>query len=239
MWSFANPHKFMTVSRPLVSWLSPAAGILLLVGFVWGLVFAPPDYQQGDTVRIMFVHVPAAWTSLFCYCLIAVASFVSLIWRHALADVAAKSAAPIGAAFTFLTLVTGMLWGQPMWGTFWVWDARLTSYLVLFFIYLGYIAIWEAVEDEQKAGRAAAILGVVGFINVPIVKFSVDWWNTLHQPASISRLDGPTIHSSILMPLLVMAVAYTFFFAALLVVRMRTEVLKRRALGVRLARAAR
>ncbi len=170
--------------------------------------------------------------------LIAVASVVSLIWRHALADVAAKSAAPLGAAFTFLALVTGMLWGQPMWGTFWVWDARLTSFLVLFFLYIGYIALWETMDDPLKAGRAAAILGIVGFINVPIVKFSVDWWNTLHQPASISRLDGPAIHWTILAPLLIMAIAYTLLFFALLLVRMRTEIMKRRVRSLQLAQAA-
>lgn len=228
----------MTLSGVLLPWLIGAAALLMVVGFVWGLVFAPPDYQQGDTVRIMFVHVPAAWSSLLCYSLIAVASVISLIWRHALADVAAKSAAPLGAAFTFLALVTGMLWGQPMWGTFWVWDARLTSFLVLFFIYIGYMALWETIDDPQKAGRAAAILGVVGFINVPIVKFSVDWWNTLHQPASISRLDGPAIHWTILIPLLIMAVAYTMFFFALLFIRMRTEIMKRRVRSLQLAQAA-
>ena len=238
MWSFANPHRFMTLSGVLLPWLIGAAALLMVVGFVWGLVFAPPDYQQGDTVRIMFVHVPAAWLSLLCYSLIATASVISLIWRHALADVAAKSAAPLGAAFTFLALVTGMLWGQPMWGTFWVWDARLTSFLVLFFIYIGYMALWETIDDPQKAGRAAAILGVVGFINVPIVKFSVDWWNTLHQPASISRLDGPAIHWTILTPLLIMAVAYTVFFFALLFIRMRTEIMKRRVRSLQLAQAA-
>ncbi len=228
----------MTMSGILLPWLIGAAALLMAVGFVWGLVFAPPDYQQGDTVRIMFVHVPAAWSSLLCYSLIAGASVISLIWRHALADVAAKSAAPLGAAFTFLALVTGMLWGQPMWGTFWVWDARLTSFLVLFFIYIGYMALWETIDDPLKAGRAAAILGVVGFLNVPIIKFSVDWWNTLHQPASISRLDGPAIHWTILVPLLIMAVAYTLFFFALLFIRMRTEIMKRRVRSLQLAQAA-
>lgn len=229
----------MTMSGILLPWLIGAAALLMGVGFVWGLVFAPPDYQQGDTVRIMFVHVPAAWSSLLCYSLIAGASVISLIWRHALADVAAKAAAPLGAAFTFLALVTGMLWGQPMWGTFWVWDARLTSFLVLFFIYIGYMALWETIDDPLKAGRAAAILGVVGFLNVPIIKFSVDWWNTLHQPASISRLDGPAIHWTILVPLLIMAVAYTLFFFALLFIRMRTEIMKRRVRSLQLAQAAR
>lgn len=238
MWSLANPHRFMAFSGPLLPWVGGLAAVLLTVGVVWGLIFAPPDYQQGDTVRIMFVHVPAAWMSMFCYSFIAGASVVSLIWRHVLADVAAKAAAPLGAAFTLCALVTGMLWGQPMWGTFWVWDARLTSFLVLFFIYLGYIALWETLEDPQKAGRAAAILAIVGFINVPIVKFSVDWWNTLHQPASISRIGAPSIHWTILTPLLIMTVAYTILFIALLLVRMRSEIMKRRVRNLQMTRAA-
>ncbi len=228
----------MAFSGPLLPWVGGLAAVLLAVGVIWGLIFAPPDYQQGDTVRIMFVHVPAAWMSMFCYSFIAAASVVSLIWRHVLADVAAKAAAPLGAAFTLCALVTGMLWGQPMWGTFWVWDARLTSFLVLFFIYLGYIALWETLEDPQKAGRAAAILAIVGFINVPIVKFSVDWWNTLHQPASISRIGAPSIHWTILTPLLIMTVAYTILFIALQLVRMRTEIMKRRVRNLQMTRAA-
>ena len=166
------------------------------------------------------------------------ASVMGFIWRHSVADIAAKSAAPLGAAFTFLGLVTGALWGQPMWGTFWVWDARLTSMLVLFFIYLGYIALWEAIEDQQKAAKAAAILAIVGSINAVIVKFSVDWWNTLHQPASISRLDAPAIHWTILAPLLILAAGYTVLFVALLFVRMRTEITRQRIRRLRMAQAA-
>ncbi len=238
MFTLANPHRFMALSGRLLPWLAWITGLCLGVGLVWGLVFAPPDYQMGDTVRIMFVHVPAAWTAMMGFTLIAAASVASLIWRHSLADSAARAAAPIGAAFNFLALVTGGLWGQPMWGTFWVWDARLTSFLVLFFIYLGYIALWEAIEDPLKAGRAAAILAIVGFVNVPIVKFSVDWWNTLHQPASITKMGAPDIYWTILVPLLIMAVGYTALFFTLLFVRMRTEVIRRRIRRLQVSQAA-
>jgi heme exporter protein C len=182
----------------------------------------------------MFIHVPSAWMALFTYTYIAIASVVSLIWRHSLADVAAKSAAPIGAAFTFLALATGSIWGKPMWGTWWVWDARLTSVLVLFFLYLGYIALWSTIEDSVRAGRAAAILALVGFINIPIIKFSVDWWNTLHQPASVSRFDGPAIHSSILYPLLTMTLAFIVLFFVLEFMAMRAEILRRRIRNMQL-----
>ena len=191
--------------------IQPVAGVaalLLIVGGLgWGLLYSPPDYQQGETVRIMYVHVPSAWMALFIYVCMAVASAVGLIWRHPVADLSAKASAPIGAAFTFLCLVTGSLWGQPMWGTWWVWDGRLTSVLILFFLYLGYIALWQAFDDQAKAARAAAILALVGAINVPIVKFSVDWWNTLHQPASVLTMDGPHIHSTLLWPLLLTGLA--------------------------------
>jgi len=228
MLGYANPHRFMQISRRLTPVLGSAALLTLGIGFYIGLFASPPDYQQGETVRIMYVHVPAAWLAMFCYAVIAGASFVSLIWRHALADVAAKSAAPLGAAFTALALITGSLWGKPMWGAWWVWDARLTSVLVLFLIYLGYIAIWEAIENRQAAARSAAILALVGFINVPIIKFSVDWWNTLHQPASVSRLGEPTLHAAFLWPLLIVGAGYLLLFAYLLAVRMRTEILRQR-----------
>jgi len=238
MWSLANPLKFVRFSDAVLPWVSGAAALSLLVGFVWGLFFAPQDYQMGDTVRIMFVHVPAAWLSLFSYSVLVGASLFSLIWRHSLADLAARSAAPLGAAFTFLGLVTGALWGQPMWGTFWVWDARLTSMLVLFFIYLGYIALWEVMDDQQKAARAAAIWAIVGSINAVIVKYSVDWWDTLHQPASVSRLDAPAIHWTMLVPLLIVALGYTFLFVSLLFVRMRTALVEQRIRRAQMARAA-
>jgi heme exporter protein C len=204
------------------------------IGLVQTFFVAPDDYQQGATVKIMFVHVPAAWLSMFCWALMSVAALGTLVWRHPLADVAAKSAAPIGAAFTFLCLVTGSLWGRPMWGTYWVWDARLTSVLVLFLMYLGLIALWRTVDDPSRAGRAAAILTLVGAVNLPIIKFSVDWWNTLHQPASVFRLGGPTVDPSILVPLLWMAIAFTLLFVTLHLAAMRNEILRRRIRTLRL-----
>lgn len=218
----------MRLTDRVLPWLAGITIVLFAVGLYMCFFVAPPDYQQGETVRIMFIHVPAAWLAMFCYMLIALSSAGSLIWRHPLADVSAKAAAPIGAAFTLLALITGSLWGKPMWGTYWVWDARLTSVLVLFFLYLGLIAIWQSIEELSRAGRAAAILAIVGVINIPIIKFSVDWWNTLHQPTSVMRLDGPTIDPSLLRPLLVMAVAYTFLFIWLHFKAMRAEILKRR-----------
>ena len=182
------------------------------LGLYLALVVAPPDYQQGESVRIMFVHVPAAWMALSVYLFVAVASGVALVWRHPLAEIAAQAAAPIGAAFTLVCLVTGSLWGRPMWGTWWVWDARLTSVLVLFFLYLGYIALVNAFDDPGRGARAGSVLALVGVVNLPIIKFSVDWWNTLHQPASVLRVGGPTIDVSMLVPLLVMAVGFTLLF---------------------------
>ena len=206
MISLANPTRFLSLSTPSCRGSTRWSLILLGLGLYLALFVAPPDYQQGETVRIMFVHVPAAWLAMFGYMLIAIAALGTLIWRHPLADVAAKTAAPIGATFCFIALVTGSLWGKPMWGTYWVWDARLTSMLVLFLLYLGLIALWQAIDEPGRAGRAAAILALVGVVNIPIIKFSVDWWNTLHQPASIVRTGGPTIDPSMLWPLLVMAI---------------------------------
>lgn len=237
--ALANPTRFLRLSGLLLPVIWVLALGLLGAGLYMSFFTAPPDYQQGETVRIMFIHVPAAWLSLFGYTLMAGASATALIFRHPLADVAAKSAAPVGAAFTFLALVTGALWGKPMWGTWWVWDARLTSMLVLFLMYLGLIALWNAVEDPIRAGKAAAVLTLVGSINLPIIKFSVDWWNTLHQPASVFRFDGPTIHISMLIPLLLTAVGMTFLFLALHMVAMRTEILRRRVRTLRLLEASR
>jgi len=228
MHRYANPTRFMALSARLIPWAAGATVVLFAVGLYLALFVAPPDYQQGETVRIMFIHVPAAWMAVAAYTFIAGASAVALIWRHPLADVAAKSAAPVGACFTFLALITGSLWGKPMWGTWWVWDARLTSVLVLFLIYLGYMAVWHAIEEPQRAGRVAAILALAGLVNIPIIKFSVEWWNSLHQPASVLKIGGPSVHSSILVPLLVMALAYTALFVVLELVRMRAEVVRRR-----------
>jgi len=226
--SLANPTRFLTLVAAVVPWLTALTAILFATGLYLAFFVAPPDYQQGETVRIMFIHVPAAWLAMFGYMLIAVASLGTLIWRHPLADVAAKTAVPIGATFAFITLVTGSLWGKPMWGTYWVWDARLTSMLVLFLLYLGLAALWQAIEEPGRAGRAAAILALVGVINIPIIKFSVDWWNTLHQPASVVRLGGPTIDPSMLIPLAVMAIAFTVLFVVLHLIAMRAEILRRR-----------
>jgi heme exporter protein C len=223
----ANPYRFLKLARVLVPVLAALAAVTIAFGLVLGFR-APPDYQQGETVRIMFIHVPSAWLALGIYTLMAVAALGTLVWRHPLADVAAKAAAPIGAGFCLITLLTGSLWGRPMWGTYWVWDARLTSVLVLFLLYLGVLALWRAMDDPLRAGRAAAILALVGFINVPIVKFSVDWWNTLHQPASVVRLGGPAIHPAILTPLMVMAAGFALLFLALFVAAMRNEILRRR-----------
>jgi heme exporter protein C len=198
---------------------------------------APDDYQQGATVKIMFIHVPAAWLGLFAWVLMSIAALGTLVWRHPLADVAAKAAAPIGAAFTLMCLVTGSLWGRPMWGTYWVWDARLTSVLVLFLMYLAGIALWRTIDDQGRAARAAAVLTLVGLINVPIIKFSVDWWNTLHQPASVIRLDGPAIHASILVPLIVMTGAFTLLFVTLHLAAMRNEIMRRRVRTMMMRRA--
>jgi heme exporter protein C len=224
----ANPTRYLSFSGRLLPFLWGTALVGLAVGLYLAFFVAPADYQQGETVRIMYIHVPSAWLSMFGYGLMAIAALGTLVWRHPLADVAAKSIAPIGAAFTFLALLTGSLWGKPMWGTYWVWDARLTSVLVLFLMYLGLIALWRAVDDPGRASRAAAILILVGAINLPIIKFSVDWWNTLHQPASVFRLGGPTIDPSMLWPLLIMALAMTLLFLALSVMAMRNEILRRR-----------
>ena len=232
----ANPTRFLKLVERVLPWLVVACVGIFAIGLVQAFL-APDDYQQGATVKIMFIHVPSAWLAMFCWGLMSVAALGTLVWRHPLADVAAKVAAPIGAGFTFLCLLTGSLWGRPMWGTYWVWDARLTSVLVLFLMYLGLIALWRTVEDPSRAGRAAAILTLVGAINLPIIKFSVDWWNTLHQPASVFRLGGPTIDASILAPLLWMALAFTLLFLTLHLAAMRNEILRRRVRTLRLMQA--
>ncbi|HUI96253.1 MAG TPA: heme ABC transporter permease [Xanthobacteraceae bacterium] len=224
----ANPTRFLGFAQRVLPWLIAATVFAFAVGLVQALFVAPDDYQQGATVKIMFLHVPSAWLGMFCWTLMSVASLGTLVWRHPLADVAAKTAAPIGAAFTFLCLFTGSMWGRPMWGTYWVWDARLTSVLVMFIMYLGLIALWRSVDDPGRAGRAAAVLTLVGAINLPIIKFSVDWWNTLHQPASVFRPGGSTIDTSMLVPLFAMAIAFTLLFMTLHIAAMRNEILRRR-----------
>ncbi|MGD8354471.1 MAG: heme ABC transporter permease [Methyloceanibacter sp.] len=236
--SLANPTRFLNLADKVLPWLIALTAILLGTGLYLGFFVAPADYQQGETVRIMYIHVPSAWIAMFAYVLIAVAGLGTLIWRHPLADVSAKAAAPIGAAFTFLALVTGSLWGKPMWGTYWVWDARLTSFLVLFLLYLGLIALWQAIEEPGRAGRAAAILALVGVVNIPIIKFSVDWWNTLHQPASVFRVEGSAIDPSIQTPLLIMALGFTLLFVVLHLIAMRAEILRRRVYALQQAQVA-
>jgi heme exporter protein C len=229
----ANPTRFMALSATLLPWIAAAAAVLIVIGLVMGFA-APVDYQQGHTAKIMYVHVPAAWLSMAGYSLIAISSFGLLVFRHPLADVSAKAAAPIGAAFTLLCLVTGSLWGKPMWGAFWVWDPRLTSVLILFFLYIGLIALRSAIEDETLAAKLTAILALTGIVILPVIKFSVDW-NSLHQPASVMRMGAPKIHPSLLWPLLVMAVGLTLAFVALHIKGMRNEILRRRVRALRTA----
>jgi heme exporter protein C len=225
---YMNPTRFMALTDRVLPWLGAAAAFLLGVGLFAAFFLVPPDYQQGETVRIMYIHVPAAWLGMFAYIVMTSASLGVLVWRHPLADAAQKTAAPLGAAFTFVCLVTGSLWGKPMWGTYWVWDARLTSYLVLFLLYLGIIAIRQTMDDTPRGARVAAIMTLVGLIDIPIIKFSVDWWNTLHQPASVFRAGGSTISGSMLWPLLVMAVGASALFLTLHFMALRNEILRRR-----------
>src|SRR5947207_879975 len=232
----ANPTRFLSLVNRLLPWLATATVAALAYG-LWEVLGAPDDYQQGATAKIMFIHVPSAWLSMFIWSTMSIAALGTLVWRHPLADVAAKMAAPIGAAFTLQCLITGSLWGRPMWGTYWVWDGRLTSVLVLFLMYLGVIALWRTIEEPARAARAVAILTLVGAVNLPIIKFSVDWWSTLHQPASVMRLGGPTIHSSILVPLLIMGLAFMLLFLTLHLAAMRNEILRRRVRTLRLMQA--
>ncbi|HVG50084.1 MAG TPA: heme ABC transporter permease [Xanthobacteraceae bacterium] len=232
----ANPTRFLNFVARVLPWMIAATAIAFAAG-IWLALQAPDDYQHGAVVKIMFVHVPNAWLAMFVWGLMSVAALGTLVWRHPLADVAAKCAAPLGAAFTFLALLTGSLWGRPMWGTYWVWDARLTSVLVLFLMYLSIMALWRTVEDPSRAARAAAILTLIGAINLPIIKFSVDWWNTLHQPSSVLRLSGPAIHPTILTPLLVMALAFMLLFFTLHLAAMRNDILRRRVRTLRLLQA--
>ncbi|MET0748269.1 MAG: heme ABC transporter permease [Rhizobium sp.] len=225
--SLANPTRFLALASRVIPWLAALTAVLFAIGLY--LSFATEgDYQQGDTVRIMYIHVPAAWLSMMCYTVMSLSAIGTLVWRHPLADVAAKAAAPLGAAFTLLALVTGSLWGKPMWGTYWVWDARLTSVFILFLMYLGLISINRAIDDPSRGARVTAVLILVGFVNIPIIKFSVEWWNTLHQSESIMRLDGPTIAAEFLWPLFVMALAFTLLFFTLHLMAIRNEIWRRR-----------
>jgi heme exporter protein C len=235
----ANPTRFMALSGALLPWIAGAAVIVLTYGLYLSFFSAPPDSVQGQTVKIMFVHVPSAWLAMGIYLLVASSSFGLLVFRHPLADVSAKAAVPIGAAFTFLALVTGALWGRPMWGAYWVWDARLTSVLILFFLYLGLMALRSSLDDETLAAKLTAILGLVGVVLLPVIKFSVEWLNTLHQPASVLRSGGLAIHSSILIPLLVMAGGFLLAFIAMHLMAMRNEVLRRRARALTLSHVSR
>ncbi len=226
--TFANPARFRRLADAVLPWAVGLTAVLMAAGLYTGLIASPPDYQQSETVRIMYVHVPAAWMALFVYATMATAAFIALIWRHTVAELYVLAAAPIGMVFTALCLVTGMLWGEPMWGTWWVWDARLTSVLVLFFIYCGYLALVHAFDDRSRGLRSGAVLVLIGVVNLPIIKFSVDWWNTLHQPASVSRLDAPALHADMLTPLLLMAAAYMALFTVLAIWRLRGELAAQR-----------
>ena len=231
MWEFihkfGSPPHFWRLSETMVPWFAWIALVLIVVGTVGGLWIAPPDYQQQDAFRIIYFHVPSAWLSQFGYVVMATAAAVGLVWRIKLAHAIAAACAPIGASFTAVALATGSIWGKPMWGTWWVWDARLTSTLVLLFLYFGYMALRAAIDDENRADRASALLAIIGVINIPIIKYSVEWWNTLHQPATISKLGKPAMEPSMLIPLLVMWLGFTFFFFAVLMVRARGEILTR------------
>jgi heme exporter protein C len=231
MWAFlhkySSPKHFYALSERLIPWFGWFCLAFMLAGLYYGLFIAPPDYQMGESYRIMFVHVPAAWMSMFIYVVMAVAGGIGLVWRIKLAEVIAASSAPIGASFTFLALATGALWGKPMWGTWWVWDARLTSELILLFLYLGVIALNSAIEDKRTASRASAVLALVGVVNIPIIHYSVEWWNTLHAKATITKLAAPSMPFSMWFPLLLMAIAFKLYYATVVLKRARCEVLDR------------
>ncbi|MEC7833018.1 MAG: heme ABC transporter permease [Pseudomonadota bacterium] len=222
-----SPNGFYFFVTQLIPWLLSISFILIFYGIYQGLFVAPPDYQQGDAFRIMYVHVPSAWLSLFAYSVLAFCSIVSLVWRIKVFEILSISSAKIGALFTFLTLVTGAIWGKPMWGTWWVWDARLTSELILFFIYISIILLNYSFDDYKKGARAANILAIVGLINIPIIHFSVEWWNTLHQGPSVIKLGSPSISTEMLIPLIYVAVGFTFYFFASLFLSARNILLVR------------
>jgi len=233
MWKWfhkwGSPKWFYEMSGRWLPWLAISSGLLLVIGTVWGLFFAPTHWEQGDSYRIIYAHVPSAFLAQSAYVIMAVAGAIGLVWKMKLADMVAKSIAPIGTSMTILALVSGAIWGKPTWGTWWVWDARLTSMLVLLFLYLGFMALQSAITDRDQAAKSSAILALVGVVNIPIIKYSVEWWNTLHQPASLSITENPTTHidPSILYPLFIMIIGFNLFFAALLMVRTRIEILQR------------
>ncbi len=223
---YAAPENFYRMARSLGPWLGWSSLLLLLAGLYGGLIYAPADYQQGESFRIIYVHVPSAWMSLFVYMVMATSGAMGLIWKVKVADAIARASAPAGAAFTFLALVTGSIWGKPMWGTWWVWDARLTSELILLFLYLGYMALQAAIEDRRTAARAGAVLALVGVINIPIIHYSVEWWSTLHQGPTVSKIGAPSIHRDMLIPLLIMFAGYKLYFFSVLLLRARGEILE-------------
>lgn len=224
-----SPKWFYQTSGRWLPWLALAAALLIGVGLVWGLVFAPADYQQGNSFRIIYIHVPAAMLAQSCYIMLAVAGVVGLVWKMKLADVVLQCAAPIGAWMTVIALVTGAIWGKPTWGAWWVWDARLTSMLILLFLYFGVIALGQAISNRDSSAKACAVLAIVGVINIPIIKYSVDWWNSLHQGATFKLTEKPAMPAEMWLPLLIMLLGFYCFFGAVLLMRMRLEVLKREA----------
>jgi heme exporter protein C len=224
--SLANPGRFMAFAGLALPWLAALACVSLAAG-LWFAFTAPADYQQGETVRIMYLHVPSAWLALLIYSIMSVSAVGALVWRHPLAEVSMKAAAPLGCAFTFLCLVTGSLWGKPMWGTWWVWDARLTSELILFFLYIGFIALQAAIDDPRRADKAGAIIALVGVVNIPIIYFSVRWWNTLHQGASVSMTKSASVAQTMLWAMLIMALAFWMYSIAVALARVRNIILER------------
>lgn len=224
--AYASPRRFMTLSGQLLPWLAGLCACAFAYGLYLALIASPADYQQEETVRIMYLHVPAAWWAMGIYGGIGLSSAIFLTNRHSLADLIARKSAPIGALFAFICLVTGSLWGRPMWGTYWVWDARLTSMLIMFFIYLGYIALAMQSSGDLTKQKICAVIALVGLVNLPIIKFSVDWWNTLHQPASVFKMSGPAIDGSMLLPLAVMSLAFLLFYVVMLLMAMRSELME-------------
>ena len=224
---FSSPKHFYNISGKMIPWFAIPAIVLGVYALYMGLFVAPTDYQQGESYRIIFIHVPAAWMSMFVYMVMAISAGIGLIWQIKLADMIAAASAPIGAWFAFLALVTGSLWGKPMWGAYWVWDARLTSELILLFLYFGYMALQSSIEDQRTADKASGLLAIVGVVNIPIIHYSVEWWNTLHQGATVAKFDKPSMHIDMLIPLLLMAIAAKLFYAAIVLIRARNEVLYR------------